>query len=232
MNATTLNEIASSLLNELRGGRSSNTEHLSLEQIKYNIKYYRTTFIRRDLWRNNNRFRMYEQDLGHLPVETIDSAEDDSITSGNIVMRTTNEVPTPIRAKEFEGITHVSCKDKLYGAIPVIDIQRTEWEQFNKYTNNTAHASYRNGYIYIFNNIALSNIHVRGVFEDPEQVFNMALKEDGTELYDDDEPFPIPMDMIEGIKKGLLNGELKIMSSTPNDEEADMNQSPQVGRQQ
>lgn len=181
-------------------------------------------FIRRDLWRNNNRFRMYEQDLGYVPLEVIDSAEDSVIKTGNMIMRTKDKIPTPIRAKEFEGITHVSCKDKVKGNIPVIDAHRSHWSQFSKYTDNAAHATYRNGYIYVFNNISLSNLHIRGVFEDPEDVFYQAVAEDGTDLYTGDESFPLPMDMIDGIKKGLVNGELQIIAGSPNDKETDMDQ--------
>ena len=45
----TLDEIAYNILNLLRGGRSSNDELISIEQIKFNIKHYRAMFIRRDL---------------------------------------------------------------------------------------------------------------------------------------------------------------------------------------
>ena len=44
----TLNEIAYNLLNLIRGGRSHHDEHISLDQIKFNIKHYRAVFIRRD----------------------------------------------------------------------------------------------------------------------------------------------------------------------------------------
>ena len=48
----TLNEIAYNLLNLVRGGRSSHDEHISLDQIKFNVKHYRAMFIRRDYSKN------------------------------------------------------------------------------------------------------------------------------------------------------------------------------------
>ena len=48
----TLNEIAYNLLNLIRGGRSNHDEHISLDQIKFNIKHYRAVFIRRDFAKN------------------------------------------------------------------------------------------------------------------------------------------------------------------------------------
>ena len=48
----TLNEIAYNLLNLVRGGRSNHDEHISLDQIKFNVKHYRAMFIRRDYAKN------------------------------------------------------------------------------------------------------------------------------------------------------------------------------------
>ena len=45
----TLNEIAYNILNTYRGGRSNNNDHISLDQVKFTIKYYRAMFIRRDM---------------------------------------------------------------------------------------------------------------------------------------------------------------------------------------
>lgn len=218
--SSTLNEIAFSLLNELRGGRSSHNEHISLEQIKYNVKYYRAMFIRRDLDRNHSRFRMFEQDLGHVDLESVDSAESDSVTSNVTITRTSNDIPKPIRLKRSQGITHISSKDKVGTPIPLLDIQRHPWQQFNKYSSESAYASYRNRRIYIFNNEELESVNIRGVFEDPEDVFNFT-KDDELDIYTGDEPFPISTDMIQGIKNGLLNEELKLIAGTTSDVETD-----------
>jgi len=59
----TLDEIAYNLLNAFRGGRSSNDDNISLDQIKFNIKHYRAVFIRRDFARNGLVTRHLEQDL-------------------------------------------------------------------------------------------------------------------------------------------------------------------------
>lgn len=217
-NATSLNQIANNLLNTLRGGRSSNTEHISLEQLKYNIKYYRALFIRRDMWRNNNRYRPFEQDLGVVDLETVDTADDPNVNSGVNVKRTTQIIPSPVRMKQWEGITHVSDPDKFGEQIPVIDAARTPWESYGKYSSQAVFANYINGYIYLFNDITASKINIRGVFEDPEQVHKFT-RENGFDLYDEDSPFPISIDMIEGITKGIINGELKLLATTESDDE-------------
>lgn len=69
----TLNQIAYNILNVIRGGRSNNDDHISLDQIKFNIKYYRAMLIRRDLARNNFMSRHIEQDLKCLRLIPVDA---------------------------------------------------------------------------------------------------------------------------------------------------------------
>ena len=69
----TLNEIAYNILNIVRGGRSNNDDHISLSQIKFNIKHYRAMLIRRDLARNNFMSRHIEQDLKCLRLIPVDA---------------------------------------------------------------------------------------------------------------------------------------------------------------
>lgn len=224
MNSASLNEISHNILNSLRGGRTSSEEHMSLEQIKYIVKYYRALFIRRDFQRNNNRSRMFEQDLGMLSVGSIDSAESPDEVSGNHVKRTTKQIPTPIRLKHNVAITHVGTKDKVAIPFSFLDDVRTPWQEFNKFTSKSPFVTYRNGYLYLTNISFSDSINVRGVFEDPEQVHKFT-RENGFDLYDEDSPFPISIDMLEGITKGILSGELILMVETPSDTTTDKQQS-------
>ena len=68
----TLNEIAYNILNLVRGGRPNQSEHISLDQIKFNIKHYRAMMIRRDFARNGVVTRHLEQDLGCLELDEED----------------------------------------------------------------------------------------------------------------------------------------------------------------
>ena len=224
-NAASLNQIAYNLLNTMRGGRTSHTEHLSLGQIKFAIKYYRALFIRRDFERNSNRFRLFEQDLGAVDVSLYDTAEDTVEESLEEVLRTDDIIPAPVRLKNWEGITFVGGIDKQGRPIPLIDGNRSYWQQFNKYTKTQPEAYYRNGYVYINNATDLDIINIRGVFEDPEEVFNFTAA-NGLDLYNPDSAFPIPMDMLQRITQGLINGELSVVVQTPDDDELDRKQTP------
>ena len=83
----TLNEIAYNLLNLLRGGRSNHDDHISLDQIKFNIKHYRAMFIRRDQARNGFTSRHIEQDLGCVRVTPTDASKCCNLPSECVVYK-------------------------------------------------------------------------------------------------------------------------------------------------
>lgn len=219
-NSASLNEIAYNILNTMRGGRSSQEEYLSIEQIKFAVKYYRSLFIRRDFARNYNRYRMFEQDLGLVDVSLYDTAESSTEESLEQLLRTDSKIPTPIRMKNWEGITFVGGIDKAGKAIPLVGAQRSYWNQFNKYTANEPEAFYREGHVYLRNEKDLDVINIRGVFEDPEKVFEFTSFND-IDVYSGDEPFPISMDMLQNITQALIKGELSVAIQTTNDTELD-----------
>lgn len=210
MNSSSLNDIAFNLLNSLRGGRSSNTEHISLDQIKFMVKYYRAMFIRRDMERNFSRASLFEQDLGPVPVSLVDSAEDSAVTSGVDLNRTDKQLPTPVRLKMKPALTHISSADKVGKPIPLLNAERAYWQQYGAHTSTDPFAFFRNGYLYIENDNTATEYNIRGIFEDPEQVHTFT-RANGLDLYSADSPFPISTDMLEGINKGLINGELRLI---------------------
>ena len=70
----TLDEIAYNIRNLYRGGRSSQDDPISLSQLKFNIKYYRAMFIRRDYARNglvNKNLEIHKTKLSlNFPMRT------------------------------------------------------------------------------------------------------------------------------------------------------------------
>ena len=81
-------------------------------------------------------------------------------------------------------------------------------------------------YIYVYNPNGLEAINIRGVFEDPETVANFATCTEGP-CYDDQSPFPLPMDMVSIITAGLAAGELSILATGVNDTSNDRQQDKQ-----
>jgi hypothetical protein len=210
----TLNEIAYNILNLVRGGRSSNNEHISTSQIKFKVKYYRAMLIRRDFARNGIITRHLEQDLGCLELIKVDASKCCNLPTECAVYRTVKKVPRTVRFNFSDAITHVGDVSGT-GTIPIVDSNAVQWLPYDKYTKNKMKAYMIEDYIYIYNADGLKFINIRGIFEDPEDV---ALFDcDGSDCYNDDMDFPIPMDMLQTITQGIMSGELMMLASSVND---------------
>ena len=72
-------------------------------------------------------------------------------------------------------------------------------------------------YLYIYNAKGIDMINVRGVFENPEDVAKFDQCSTGGCYDDSKDDYPISMDMLNLINKGILDGELKLLSSSFND---------------
>tara|TARA_R110000851_G_scaffold44262_3_gene108986 strand:+ start:225 stop:932 length:708 start_codon:yes stop_codon:yes gene_type:complete len=225
----TLDEIAYNLLNLVRGGRSNQDEHISLDQIKFNVKHYRAMFIRRDHAKNGFVSRHIEQDLGCVRLEPVDASKCCNITTDCPVYRTIKEIPKTIRYNFEEAISHVGDVTGI-GTIPMINSNTIQWLPYDKYTKGKMKAYMIQNFLYIYNAEGLEAINVRGVFEDPQEVSKF--DECGpTGCYDDSaSPFPIPMDMLSLINSGLVSGELQLLSGSFSDTENDRMQDPKTIR--
>ncbi len=203
----TLNEIAYNILNLVRGGRSSNNDYISTSQIKFNVKYYRAMLIRRDFARNGIITRHLEQDLGCLELIKVDASKCCNLPTECAVYRT-------VRFNFRDSITYVGDVSGT-GSIPIVESNAVQWLPYDKYTKNKMKAYMIEDYIYIYNADGLKFINVRGVFEDPEDVAKFDC--DGSDCYDDNMDFPIPMDMLQTITQGIMSGELMMLASSMND---------------
>lgn len=211
----TLNEIAYNLLNLIRGGRSGHDEHISLDQLKFNIKYYRAMFIRRDFARNGMVTRHFEQNLGCLKLKKMDAAQCCDFKTGCDVYRTVLKIPKTVRFAFRDAITFVG---HINGSDPIalVEAHMLKYVVHDRYTAHKPKAYMIGDYLYLYNPGDMEYVNVRGVFEDPEDLKDYTC-EDST-CYDDSvTEFPIPMDMLALINQGILQGELQIIASTVSD---------------
>mgnify|MGYP003643002303 CR=1 FL=1 len=212
----TLNEIAYNLLNLLRGGRSNQDEHISLDQIKFNIKHYRAVFIRRDYAKNGFNSRHIEQDLGCVHLQPVDATQCCQLPSTCVVYRSVKTIPKTIRYNFEEAITYVGDITGI-DTIPLINSNMIQFLPYDKYTNKKYKAYMINDFLYIYNASGLETINVRGVFENPRDVSNFNECSEGNCYNEDSSEFPLPMDMLNLINQGILNGELKLLGATMSD---------------
>ena len=225
----TLDEIAYNLLNLFRGGRSNHDEHISLDQIKFNVIHYRAMHIRRDYAKNGFVSRHIEQDLGCISVIPVDASKCCKINTGCPVYRTVMELPKTIRYNFEEAISHVGDVSGI-GTIPMVNSNTIQWLPYDKYTKNKMKAYMIANYLYVYNAEGLETINIRGVFENPQDVSKFDECENGGCYDDSRDPFPIPMDMLSLINQGLISGELQLLAGSFSDTENDRMQDPRTIR--
>jgi len=210
----TLNEIAYNILNLVRGGRSSNNEHISLDQVKFNVKYYRAMLIRRDFARNGTITRHLEQDLKCLELVKVDASKCCNLPTECAVYKTIRKIPRTVRFNFKDAVTYVGAIDGKAN-IPIVESHTVQWLPYDKYTKNKMKAYMIEDYLYVYNADGLKFINVRGIFEDPEDLSKYDC--DGNDCYDSKSDFPIPMDMLQTITQGIMSGELMMLSTSVND---------------
>jgi hypothetical protein len=210
----TLNEIAYNILNLVRGGRSSNNEHISLDQVKFNVKYYRAMLIRRDFARNGTITRHLEQDLKCLELVKVDASKCCNLPTECAVYKTIRKIPRTVRFNFKDAVTYVGAIDGKAN-IPIVESHTVQWLPYDKYTKNKMKAYMIEDYLYVYNADGLKFINVRGIFEDPEDLSKYDC--DGNDCYDSESDFPIPMDMLQTITQGIMSGELMMLSTSVND---------------
>ena len=157
----TLNEIAYNLLNLVRGGRSHHDEHISLDQIKFNVMYYRAMFIRRDYAKNGFVSRHVEQDLGCIKLIKVDASKCCNLPINCAVYRTEETIPKTIRRNFEESITHVGDVTGL-GTIPFVESNAIQWIPYDKYTKDRMKAYMIEDYLYVYNADGLEIIYTLG----------------------------------------------------------------------
>ena len=212
----TLDEIAYNLLNLIRGGKQHHDEHISAEQIKFNIKHYRAVFIRRDYAKNGFNSRHTEQDLGCLELMQVDAAKCCNLPeTGCNVYRTVKKIPKTIRYNFEEALSYIGDVSGM-GTIPFVNSNTIQFLPYDKYTSGKYKSYMIGDYLYVYNADGLKYVNVRGVFEDPKEVSDFDCN--GVNCYDDSaSPFPIPMDMLDLINTGILTKELALIGGTFSD---------------
>lgn len=202
-----LNEIAYSIADKL----GKPIDFLLVNDIKFSIVNYRALFIRQDYTKNGRYNSLFIQDLGCIPLESVDSAECCTVESGCNVVRTTLILPDPVRLKGLEDFVFVGGIDKITRYTMSIP-EEVGYLQYSKYSKNDPRYYYMNKRAYLYN-VPEGFVNIRGIFADPREAARFNLCE-GANCYTDDSKFPVPEDMIPGMIAGFVNGELRILRDT------------------
>ena len=218
----TLNEIAYNILNTYRGGRLNHNDHVSLDQVKFTIKYYRAVLIRRDMGRNGFVSNNVEQDLTCLELEKIDASKCCNLITDCTVYRTKFKLPKFVRLNFNDAITYAGDATGV-NSYQIVEPHMVQFLPYDKYTQNRKKVYLIDNYLYLYNGHGDSVINIRGIFEDPESLATFTGCGD-IQCYDADSEFRLPMDMVQTITQGIMNSEMRILTGTVTDSANDASQ--------
>lgn len=182
------------------------------ENIKFSIKYWRATLIRRDVARNGQSDEFLQR--FYFDLIKVDKADACNFNLDCLILRSKFEIPKPIRLNNdilFKFVGSVDGKPWTF-----TEYEEIAYTAYNKFTSLQIRYAYINNYIYVFGNIKLKKGAIQAPFADPSIINNSC---DNTLCYSDDLEFPIAEDMLQSIIQGILTTEFRIMQPKDNEVE-------------
>lgn len=221
----TIHEIANDIRNKLRGGRATENDYISLDQIKYNIDHYRGLLLHRDI-RQDKDVSQFEQELTVSFTKFKENFYDGTVQ--HIEFLISEPLPSYINLVNRQSF---QIYDKHnFKIIPVVNEHRLRYDRYNRYGRSTK-AYIRDNKIYIGN--GLSQLHladiirfdvepdehklsvkapeefiIRGVFEFPREVM---IRNGEDELEVDHLPYPITTDVTQRITEGIVKQQFDLL---------------------
>lgn len=219
-----INKIAYGLLNKARAGRSSSEDPISRSQLKYHIINTRAQLLRQDEEKNRRLDRITEQSLGCLDMELVDEADEccEGISTDCFILRSKKQIPDVVRLRYRDGITFIGSVDGRR-RFPIETPQRARILSHRPYSGSKPRSFIYRNYVYLTNSTMIDKINARVIAADPKQVANFN-NCDGSKCYTDDDPFPVPDDMIPRIENIVWQQVLQPMLSTVQDTQLDLQQ--------
>lgn len=222
MEIVSLGAIIDDLLNIVRGAKVNVSEPISRRQVEAWIHEYRAKLIKQDLDKGKKPHTAYIQTIPAVKLIVEDLAGSLSkVTSDLNILRTEIKIPKDLDLNHSTGITFVG--DLQGNAIQVVSESRFPYQAFRRYTNNDPLAFFRDGYVYVVNADGLAYLTIRGIFENPVDVYELANSVTNLQLFSYTEGYPIPITMIPTLKAMILEKELGITVQTPSDNIANSN---------
>lgn len=249
----TLKEITYNIKDILEGGRTTQSSTFSLRQIAFFVIYYRALLIRRDT-DYFKRQDILEQDLGLLSTEVTEQAVGRANELPKAILRTSREIPQPVRMRRRKPITFVGSPD-LDEQYPFGNRGQSRYQGYSRYTDQDSRSFLHDGYLYItsdktaklINDLtggdslsdldtsvveeSISTVRVKGIFADPREAWSFRNREP----YDWEYELPgMPEDYIQRITQSVLKGEGQALVTQLLDTELDnlpVNQQPNTAQE-
>lgn len=219
----TLNDIAYSLLNLIRGDYKEG-DYVDIREIYNFIHTQRALWLDKMLSKPYPNLESFEQDLGILDVESIDTTGYSGIDTGYNILQTVKDIPKPIYKRGKPLITRVGSVDKS-------DINfEFMTKRSIKYFGNGVFNSQLIGAYYEYPKIKLRSnnhftggiekINVQGIFPNPQLLSGFTLA-DGSNCFDPDKEYPIDDALIDYLTGDVIKYKLQMYLDTPSDRNND-----------
>lgn len=175
------------------------------EELKRIINYKRMNYMQQFIQTHPEQRHFFTQQF----VATVEKVNTENDICGLTtstkcpILRTVEIVPQPLRNSHtlFDYVGYADFSKNF-------NITRPEFLTYtahDKFTSKNTKYYYVNNRVYVYNDLHLNYIGIRGIFEDPQSVNSCS-----TEVcYTDDSPFPAPQDIINAIIRDILQVELR-----------------------
>jgi len=218
----TLNECIYGVLDRIRP-QLSDDESISERQITFDFENMRARFLRNEFNKNRTIDPAFIQDLGCIPLETVDRAECCEISADCYIVRTAVELPGTIEKWNETSLTRIGPIDKLQRPYSLVPYERAVYSGNGKFNGKAVFAFLRNRRIYLVSQSRLLKhmeyLNVQGVFEEPRVAANF-VDCDNKPCYTDNSPYPINKWLIDHITRQLIQ-EYVPLSTAPADTQND-----------
>lgn len=165
--------------------------------------------LEQDLRNEYNRTRTFNeftiQTLNCVEVEIVDSSTccDGLLPTGCKVLRTKNQLPTPVEFHQRDGIISIRPNDVLSKNIIYTNIDRIPYIKSDGINNTQLYAFIWDKYLYLYSTnpkyYLIESISLRGLFVDPVKAAESGCS--GSHCMDDNTPFPISLWMWESLTR-------------------------------
>ena len=197
----TLNELAYNVLNKLSGGRSTNNSYISLDQIKFNINYYRSLLLHRDLTKSQLQDDYFYQEID-VPIDASGTSK---------IFVSTQDVPDFVHMY-YQTPARIYVEDSLY---PLVTYNLHRMNSYARATKDARRSYMLNNKLYLYEPTdTITQLKLRAIFENPTAayVFN-GIDEEAA----DDMPYPVSGDVAQRVSQSLINGDFELFVKIPAD---------------
>ena len=220
----TLNELRFELLELINQySDDSKLDYRIIDEFIINkrVKWFENTYNRF----NKSIPNLYYQTLSCVPVKLVDQAECCEVSTGCLILRTENPLPSFLNLSDGELIDKVSPVGVINLPFNVIPYRRAEFFGNGRYDRESVGVFLYNDYLYLIskNTIEyplLEKITVRGIFRDPRDAAKF-ISCDNKPCWSPDTQFPLEERLWDYCKKDILSTDLNIKLSTPEDNSND-----------